>query len=85
MAVSGSIRAVVNSDGNVDRFIDASGRTIYIEPKTYTEAVNAANGAAQNARLAAETATRAATELVPIGLCLSNGKICQRIRKVKNG
>lgn len=84
--MAGSIRAVINDDGYVDRFIDAAGRTVYIEPKRYTEAVNAANGAAQNARMAAETATRAATELVPIGLCcLSNGKICQRVRKVKNG
>lgn len=83
--MAGSIRAVINEYGYVDRFIDAAGRTVYIEPKRYTEAVNSANGAAQNARLAAETATRAATDLVPIGLCLSNGKICQRVRKVKNG
>ena len=83
--MAGSLTAVLNSADCVDRFIDASGRTILIEPKTYTEAVNMANDAARNAFDAAATANRAATDLVPIGLCLSNGRICQRIRKVKNG
>ena len=60
--MAGSLRAIINEAGNVDRFIDVSGNVIYIEPKNYTEAVNSANSAAANANSAAADARAAAAE-----------------------
>lgn len=59
--MAGSMTAATNGNGHVDRFIDAAGNVYYIEPQTYTQAVEAANTAATKANEATKSATDAAS------------------------
>lgn len=64
--MSRSMTAATNGNGYVDRFIDAAGNTIYIEPQNYHEAVQEANSAATKAESAASSANSAASGLADI-------------------
>lgn len=64
--MSRSMTATTNGNGYVDRFIDAAGNTIYIEPQNYHEAVQEANSAATKAETAASSANSAASGLADI-------------------
>lgn len=64
--MSRSMTAATNGNGYVDRFIDAAGNTIYIEPQNYHEAVQEANSAATKAETAASSANSAASGLADI-------------------
>lgn len=61
--MSRSMTAATNGNGYVDRFIDAAGNTIYIEPQNYHEAVQEANSAATKAETAASLANSVASSL----------------------
>lgn len=64
--MSRSMTAATNGNGYVDRFIDAAGNIIYIEPQNYHEAVQEANSAATKAETAASSANSAASGLADI-------------------
>jgi hypothetical protein len=71
-----AISIPINQDGTINR-IEVDGVEYYFELEVNPESLAKVN----TATATCNAATEAAKAALPLGLCVANGRICQRIKK----